>query len=53
MCCPNIRHASDSCCRLEAEVDERGYKLTALEETIRELQAELKRVSEELARAYE
>lgn len=53
MCCPNIKHGSDSCCRLHTELEERGYKMVALEETIRVLQAECKRLSEELARAYE
>lgn len=53
MCCPNIKHGSDSCCKLEAKLVERSYRLTALEETIRVLQAECKRLSEELARSYE
>ena len=53
MCCQQIKHFSDSCCKLEAQVEEKTYKIVALEETIRVLQAEIQRLSNELARTYE
>lgn len=53
MCCPEIKHFSDTCCKLQTESDEKTYKIVALEETIRVLQAEIQRLSNELARTYE
>lgn len=53
MCCPEIKHFSDTCCKLQKELDDKTYKIVALEETIRVLQAEIGRLSNELARTYE